>query len=49
MDDKLHKELVNNLKAGVQFAKGKNAPATVYAVPLATGGGKTRDARCRKI
>ena len=32
MDDKLHKELADNLKEGVQFAKGKNAHATVYAV-----------------
>ena len=32
MDDKLHKELIENLNEGLQFAKGKGAQATVYAV-----------------
>ena len=36
MDDKLHQELADNLKAGVQFARGKNAQATMYAVLSAT-------------
>ena len=32
MDDKLHNELVSNLKEGVRFAKGGKSNSTVYAV-----------------
>ena len=32
MDDKLHNELISNLKEGVRFAKSAKAKSTVYAV-----------------
>ena len=32
MDDKLHNELIENLKDGVRFAKGEKSNATVFAV-----------------
>ena len=32
MDDKLHNELVSNLKEGIRFAKGNKSKSTVYAV-----------------
>lgn len=32
MDDKLHNELVSNLKEGVRFAKGSKSKSTVFAV-----------------
>ena len=35
MDDKLHNELIENLKGGVRFAKGEKSNATVFAVLFA--------------
>lgn len=32
MDDNLHKELLQNLKEGIKFAKREDAKASVYAV-----------------